>query len=462
MEGQSSPKVNKVLYSIPYGICSWMPYLENTFFAIFLTDVIRLSAVSMANLMSIGSTLIAISAIVSGILIQKGNSKIGKYRPWILYAGIAAGSFKYMMFSNPGFKTEIILVIWFLIGYVGSNFAFNLTMTSHIAMLPMIAHEPKERIKVSAIMQITGCIAGVIFSAFSVSLISILGAGVKSTGYSRLALIVGISVIAVMILLFKITKPVDVPQQYIISGENAVDITKVSILQMLKYTFINKPMILYLVGTTGKTAASLIIAMLVAYYYTYVAKDFSMLTVYLTVNTICGVIGSAIAPFISKIVKGNKNTFMCGLVIYVIFVVCAYFANANALLFTIFLSLAYIGWAVILSADLAVFSSVTDYVEYKKGKDLKGFMMAMWSFAIKFGIIIASATVGYGLAAIGYDPANVTLNAINGIRILITIIPIGYLLLSIVGMMFFPITDKKLIEMQSEIAKRKNLNIVKK
>ncbi len=455
---QNKPKVNKILFSVPYGVDGWMPYLENYFFVIFLTDVVRMSAANMAQVMSLGSTLIAITAIISGVMIQKGNFKSGKYRPWILYAGIAAAVLKYMMFTNPGIQAESGLVIWFIIGYVGSNFGLSLTMTGHMALMPMIAHEPKERIKISALLNVSSTIAGVLFSAFSVALIAALGGGVASAGYSRFALLIAILVIIGTTLLYVITKPVDTPYVAQTKEEKEKDITKVSIWQMLKYSFGNGPMWLYLVGTTANGGASIIIAMLAAYYFTYVANNLAMFTVYLTMNTICGVIGSAITPFVSKLVGGNKNAFRFGLGFYGVCIILAYFANTNALFFSIALSIGYIGWAVTQSSNLAVFSGVIDYVEYKKGKDLKGFMMSIWTFSIKIAIVAASSTVGYGLASIGYDVTNVTSSAISGIRFLITIIPVIYLVAGVIGMTLFPISDEKHKEMQNEIAKRKNLN----
>ena len=206
-----------------------------------------------------------------------------------------------------------------------------------------------------------------------------------------------------------------------------------------------------------KGSTYFIITGLAAYYYTYVVGNKNMLTVYLSLSTFLMIFGSFIMPFVSRLVKGAKQTYILGLTLYAACLALAYFLGQNAIVFTVLMSAGYVGYSIAHAAEITVYSSVVDYSQWKSGKDLKPFMMSLFNLVPKIGTTVGSVVMGYGLVAVGFNANDVTPGAVDGIRILFSALPCLLLVLGIVLMVIFPLTDDKVRKMQAEIKERKNV-----
>ena len=217
----------------------------------------------------------------------------------------------------------------------------------------------------------------------------------------------------------------------------------------------NVPMIIYLAGSICKIVGSIGLTMLVSYYYTYAYGDMSMLTVYLTLSTVLQLIGATLAPVVNKIVKGNRNTFATGMFIYAACLALAFVTGkGSALIFTVFLAVGYMGWAITHTADAAYYSYIGDLVEYKHHKNIQPFLMSMLSMVIKIGIVVSNMVVGWGLVAVGFDANNVTEAAKTGIMNLTVLLPCAVLILGGIITLFSPLNDRKVREIKEELDKR--------
>ena len=259
--------------------------------------------------------------------------------------------------------------------------------------------------------------------------------------------------------LFTATKKIDVvaPKAETAKGEvkkPVEDVYKASLWEMIKYA-ITKPFLLYLGGASCKGSTYFIITGLAAYYYTYVVGDKNMLTVYLSLSTFLMIGGSFIMPYVSRLVKGAKQTYILGLSIYAACLALAYFLGTNAVVFTVLMSAGYVGYSIAHAAEITIYSSVVDYTQWKSGKDLKPFMMSLFNLVPKIGTTVGSFVMGFGLVAVGFDKTNVTAGAISGIRVLFSALPSLLLVVGIVLMVLFPLTDDKVRSMQAEIRERK-------
>ena len=180
-----------------------------------------------------------------------------------------------------------------------------------------------------------------------------------------------------------------------------------------------------------------------------------MLTVYMSCSTFLMIGGSFIAPYVSKLCKGSRNTFAFGVAIYGACLGIAYFSGANAVMFTIFLCVGYIGYSIAHAAEAALYSCVVDYTQWKHNRDLKPFMMTLFSLTPKIGTTVGSLVFGFGLVAIGFDQTNVTPAAAEGIRMLLSGLLAILAALSVVLMALCPLSDAKVKEMNAELQARK-------
>ena len=120
------------------------------------------------------------------------------------------------------------------------------------------------------------------------------------------------------------------------------------------------------------------------------------------------------------------------------------------------MSAGYVGYSIAHAAEITVYSSVVDYSQWKSGKDLKPFMMSLFNLVPKIGTTVGSLVMGYGLVAVGFDAENVTAGAVEGIRILFSALPCILLIVGILLMVVFPLTDDRVRKMQAEIKARKS------
>lgn len=445
-------------YGLTNGFSTLITTMASTYWAIFLTDAVGLETAVMAGILSAASIIDMISVPFIGIIMQKAKFKSGKFRPWLILGAVTAAVFRWLSFSDPGL-TGMGQAIWFGGAYILTYVGYNIAFTAFTGLLPLMASDPDERQAYAAAKNICNSTGKFLFSLFSVYLISLFGRGNDAMGYSMLALLIGVLVILAYVQLFTATKKIDVvvPKAETAAGEvkkPAEDAYKASLWEMIKYA-ITKPFLLYLGGASCKGSTFFIITGLAAYYYTYVVGDKNMLTVYLSLSTFLMIGGSFIMPFVSRLVKGAKQTYVLGLAIYAACLALAYFLGTNAIVFTVLMSAGYVGYSISHAAEITVYSSVVDYTQWKSGKDLKPFMMSLFNLVPKIGTTVGSFVMGFGLVAVGFDKTNVTAGAISGIRVLFSALPSLLLVVGIVLMVLFPLTDDKVRSMQAEIRERK-------
>lgn len=446
-------------YGMTNGFTTLLTTVASTYWAVYLTGAVGLETAVMASILSIASFCDLVSVPICGIILQKVRFKSGKFRPWLIYAGVAAAILRWLTFTDLGL-TGAARGLWFGGTYILCYIAFNLAYSAFTGILPLMATDPSERLAYSSARTMCNSIGKFLFSLTSVTLVAVLGGGNDARGYSMLALLIAVLVAFGFIQLYFAAKDVDGPNKQNLQekkGEQKPkDQYQASIWEMVKYT-ISKPFLLYLAGASCKGSAYMVITGLAAYYYTYVAGDKGMLTIYLSLSTFLMIGGSFIAPYVSKLIKGGKQTYIAGIAVYAACLGMAFFLGKSAVSFTILLCIGYIGYSIAHASEVAIYSTVIDYTQWKNGKDLKPFMMSLFSLTPKIGTTIGSIVMGYGLVAIGFNADNVTEGAVTGLRFLFSGIPCLLLILGIVCFVFFPLTDNKVREMQADIAKKKEM-----
>lgn len=451
----------KVSYSVlswRYGICNgfstMLTTVAATYWAIFLTDAVGLEAAVMASILSVASIVDMISVPIVGIVMQKVSFKSGKFRPWLIIGATVAALFRWLSFCDVGL-TGAARGLWFGGAYVLAYLFFNFCYSAYSGLLPLMASDPDDRQAFASCKNICNSAGKFLFSMFSVTLIALFGQGNDARGYSMLALLIAVLVVLAYAQLFACTKKVDVVAAKSNSKDAPVkDDYSASLWEMIRFS-ITKPFVIYLLGASCKGSAYFIITGLAAYYYTYVVGDKSMLTVYLSMSTFLMIFGSFITPFISRWLKGAKQTYRTGLIIYAGCIFLAYFFGKSAIAFTAIFSIGYIGYSIAHTAEITVYASVVDYSQWKHGRDLKPFMMALFNLVPKIGTTVGAFVMGWGLVAVGFDKANVTESAVQGIRMLFSLVPGAILILGIIMFIIFPLNDEKVRQMQIEIRERK-------
>ena len=444
----NSKKATWIL-SIPMFLTGALAYLENNFFAIFLTNVALLSVAAYTTVTVTGSSIIAFASLVSGILVQKINFKKGKNRPWLIPMAIAIVVGRYMQFT-PIKAAESTMVIWFLVGYVLTNFAFSITSICYDSIVQRAVTEPNLRVNTGAYRMLGSNLMQFLFSLVAVTLID-------KAGYSITSLIVSLLTLAGYVFLYVTTK--DIPDATVDEKGQITDEQKLSFWEMIKYSIFNKCVILYVLGNIIKTGANIVVVMTMAYYYTYVAGDMALMGVYLSITTFLSIFGAFITPFLAKLFKGPRNTYCWSLAIWAAGLLVAFFCAKSVLIVTICMCVNQLFWGVYMAASGPLFMGCIDYAENKSEKDLRGFLQGLNTFSIKAGNILATTTIGIGLAKIGFNAENMPESAIKALPTLIFLIPAIYALVTVVLYRLLPLTNEYLQQLADENAARREAQL---
>ena len=183
--------------------------------------------------------------------------------------------------------------------------------------------------------------------------------------------------------------------------------------------------------------------------------------IFFTIGEIANMIGVAIAtPITFKI--GKKSTFLYSL--YAIIALCIAFyyiptESTNGLWMLLILQIATGIFTGIISPLLwSMYADVADYSEHKFHSSSTGLIFSSSSMAQKFGGAFGTSAVLWLLAAFGFNTAEgavQTPEAIEGLRYLISWIPAGIAALSAIFIFFYPLTTKRMKQINQELKQRR-------
>lgn len=157
---------------------------------------------------------------------------------------------------------------------------------------------------------------------------------------------------------------------------------------------------------------------------------------------------------------GKKKVFIVCLFLTALFTALFYFPDETDIesifMLNILKSLAYAPTIPLLWAMIA---DVADYSEYKSYRRATGFVFAGVVFALKAGLGIGGAVLGFLLSGFGYlsgTGVEQSDTAINGIVLSSSLIPAATFLIGVIALFFYPITKQYNEMMQSELTERRD------
>jgi GPH family glycoside/pentoside/hexuronide:cation symporter len=104
-----------------------------------------------------------------------------------------------------------------------------------------------------------------------------------------------------------------------------------------------------------------------------------------------------------------------------------------------------------------MFADIVDDQEIKTGRRATGLIFSSSSMSQKLGWALGAALSGWVLAMFHYAPdaAQQSAETIFGEKLMISLLPAACAVLAFVGMLFYPLSDKKVKENTVELEKRR-------
>lgn len=386
-------------------------------------------------------------------------SKLGKFRPFILFGSIPLAVLTTICFIVPNFSQNG-RIMWAFITYILFNAAYSVVNIPYGSMSAVMTIDGVERTKLANFRSL-GSQGALFLSGICVyPIVDYVQHHIDDPHIPWAIAIGSMTILGVIchFLCFRGCKERYVKAPTKESEEHKGE----SELKAFFYLFKNKPFMVFVVFTLLTIVSTYILQQTQLYYFKYqFGAEKSLIKTISTLNMI------AFLPFfffIAMIVRkiGKKAAMSIGAIGFGIIQILNYTAFAeNQTTFLVCMFLAQIFVMIPNGICWAVVADIVEWGEYISGVRTEGIIYSSYSFIRKVCQALAGFIPGVILSMIGFD-ANLEVQAqstLNGIKAVYIALPAGLTMIAgILFVFFYPLTEKK----HKEIVEKLGLNKLNK
>lgn len=463
--------------------CGEMGYtMQNTIIAsymvMYFTNAVGIAPMIIGTMTLLCRIVDAFTDVGFGIIADKTNTKLGKFRPWYMGSVIPCTLAFFLLFFVPGNigAGSAMAVLWMYIMYIlwGSVFA-TIQYTWLNAQTAVATADPHERRNMSTWRQWGASLIGVVVSYLGIDLIikhnipQMMASGNPAAspmsfrhGYMVMALLVGGISLVLMIVAAVCTKErvkATASDNNSVAFKDGIKAVKGNRL-LWGALLMNVIMFCMATYTTGMTA----------YFYENWYGDPSAIGGIMAAGGIIGLVFNTICtPILNKKLKATQLHVIAVAGICVAFVIIFFAPTSSKVGFIV-------GWGIFQSmiqlANAMFFRTLPDAVdwgEWKHGVYAPGVISSVTSFVQKIGMGLSSFLLTAVLTIIGYSEALAvagqpqTEATINGIHMAYLIGPVVIVLLTFVGYFIVRSVPKsELLQMRKDLAEKRGVEFDEK
>jgi len=444
------------------------------FLMIFYTDVFGIDAKVASFMFLITRVWDMINDPLMGMIADRTNTRWGKFRPYLLWMAIPYGILAFAMFITPDLSQNM-KVVYAYISYIMATMAYTAINIPYSSLMAVMTPNPKERTTLAQYRFFFAFVGAMLITTFTLPLARLFGNDPTHAGYNvdlgysqalgfqmTMGVFGALAIVLLLITFFTTRERVMPPKEQ-----------KSSFADDLKDVSKNIPWIVIFVAAIFWLTHNMIRNGMVAYYFNYVngegskvlwslgigslKLDFDQTTTFLTIGTI-GMMGGVFLSTPLKKYFDKKLTIIVVTLAGVFFGAIFYWLPEDN--FELLAVMNFI-WSVLAGAMpvflFAMFADVADFHEWKFNKRATGLVTAGIMFAIKAGVAIGGFLALYLLGQFGYVKGETIMpGTINGIKLLFSLIPAGFLAVCGILLFFYPVNDTFLAKIELDLKERKN------
>jgi GPH family glycoside/pentoside/hexuronide:cation symporter len=417
----------------------------NLFLFYYYTDVFGLSASAVGTLMLVTRVLDAGLDPLMGIAADRTTSRWGKFRPYILWGALPFGVLGYIMFANPALGPGGKLVYAY-VTYTLMWVAYTAVNIPYSALMGVMSPSSADRTSLATYRFICAFGGGFAIQGLTLPLTKALGHGNAAEGFSKTMAIFAVVSVTLFLNTFANTRERVTPP----AGQSP------SVRADLRSLAANGPWLILFFAAFANLVNVAIRNGSLIYYFKYVVGDESKFTLFSTSGTVAFIAGALATKLFLRFV--SRRDLMIGLTVANAFSLAAfYFVDPQD--FTVLF------WLNIVSAFLAgptpaivwsMYADTADYGEWKSGRRCTALVFAAVVFAQKIGLAVGSAMLGWLLSYSDFV-ANAIQGpgAIRGIKLMFSLVPAAFALLSGISILFYRLDEPKMKTIEFELEARK-------
>ena len=428
------------------------------FLPIFYTDVFGLSAAAMGTMLLVARVFDAVNDPIMGLLADRTETRWGKFRPYIAGFAIPFAIGGVLAFTTPDFGPRGLL-IYAYVTYMLLVVLYTIVNVPYSALMGVITPSSAERQEVSTFRFVAAFAGQFIIGATALILVERLGGGNEQAGWQYTMTLYGVLAVGLLFATFFLTR-------------ERVRPTKTQqgkVREDLKDLFRNKPWVLIAIATVFQLTYIVMRGSATPYYFRYFVQDQQLVlfgstidlsyavftSTFLTLGTVSTLIGAiSTGLFTRKLDK--KNTYSLFLLSSALFSAFFFVLRPDNVLMMFTLNiLAQFFFGSVSVLQWAIYTDAADYGEWKFGRRATALIMAASLFALKLGLTLGGASVGWLLGLHGFVAGEAQApETLTGIRLLMSFYPAIFGIIGGLIMFAYPLKDKMMLTIEKDLTAR--------
>jgi GPH family glycoside/pentoside/hexuronide:cation symporter len=418
------------------------------FLMYYYTDIFGIPVAAVGTLFLVSRIWDGINDPLMGAIADRTKSKHGRFRPWIKWTAIPFGIMAVLMFTTPDFSVSM-KIVYAYVTYILMMMIYTANNIPYGALSGVMTSDSIERTSLNSYRFVFGQSAALMVQGLTLPLIAFLGAGNKALGYQLSMGLFALIAIGMFYITFYTTRErIEPPKEQV-----------TPIKDDLKDLLNNRPwIILFVMGLVTFIFLSLRIAVGL-YYFQYYVGDESLFSMFAVLGTIGLIIGIPLSKPLTK-KFGKRNTYIMSNALSGLAVLGLFIPGPDEWKIAYAIS-ALVGFFNGPGVPIlwAMYADTADYSEWKFGRRATGIVFSAATFGQKFGWGIGGAITGWLLAIFNYVPnTEQTPEAILGIKLMLSIIPGVLMILSVILLFFYNLSEPFMDKIQTELSERRTEN----
>ena len=448
------------------------------YLAVFYTDTFGISAAAASILFLVVRLSDGVTDIIMGMIADRTDSKMGRFRPWILWSTPFLALFMVLCFTTPNLSPTGKL-IYAYVTYIGLTLAYTVSNVPYSALMGVMTPCDMERTKLSSYRFVGAFTGGLLVMGFLPRLVSYFGNGDDAIGYQQTMYIFAGMLSLLMLTTFFTTKErINVKVQEsntfkkeiteLLSCLPFIVVPLLSISVFFYYRdlysgvfFIAIMSIVYILAkklvskdreTLSSSQRDLVDLLtnrpwlillgigfltmmfngikygVIVYYFKYVVGDELLAGQYFIALLVVSILGAMSTSYLAKLM-GKNNLLIVSLLAGALFTALFYWLPGDDLIMIFTLGcLAEFFAAMMPTLFFTMLGDAADYSEWRNKRRATGLIYTAGTFVQKTGGGFAGALVLLVLANYGYDGMNeqTISQSLPGMKLLMSWIPAGF------------------------------------
>jgi len=415
------------------------------FLLFFYTDIFGIPAAAAGTMLMVSRIWDAINDPMMGMIADRTNTRWGKFRPYLIWISIPMAIIGVLTFVTPNLSVTGKLVYAY-ITYILVMMAYTAINIPYSALMGVLTSDTSERTSVSTFRFVLAFVGAFIVQGLTLPLVGFFGGGSQATGFPLTMAVYGVLATILFYVTFRTTTERVQPS---VGQQTSL---KNDLMDLLK----NKPWMILLIMGMFTLGYVVVRSGTIMYYFKYYVGDEKLASLFMVTGTFAVILGVALTQLLAK-TFGKKNVYIAVMGASSLLTIVFYFIpkdhiylifGVNILTAMIMAPQAPLLWA--MYADSA------DYSEWKNARRATGLVFSAATFAQKFGIAIGGGLAGWLLSAFGFIPNVEQMpETLDGIRLMMSIIPAVGSVVATVAALFYPLDDKTMKKIEGELQERK-------